>query len=114
MLVSRINAALGARLGSQTSYQFRLAYCDFGTPRGGRRTVPILSPSPRCLGLPSRTTHTGMTRAPALRRPQMKPQKPENLADYLACRLAVVNEIERVRRVRMIHESDRQIARQRV
>lgn len=47
---------LGARLGNQTSYQFRRVNSDFGTPRGGRRTVPMRRPSPSARGLPSRTT----------------------------------------------------------
>src|SRR5664279_2160369 len=47
---------LGARLGNHTSYQFLEANSDFGTPRGGRRTVPIRNPSPTPLTLPSLTT----------------------------------------------------------
>jgi hypothetical protein len=47
---------LGARFGNQTSYQSRVENCAFGTPRGGRRTVPILVPGRR--GLPRRTTRT--------------------------------------------------------
>ena len=38
-------AALGARFGYQTSYQFWEENRDFGTPRGGRRTVPTRMPS---------------------------------------------------------------------
>ena len=43
---------------------------------------------------------------------KVKLQEPENLHDYLATGLAVMNQIERVRRVGMIHERHRQIARQ--
>jgi len=43
---SFIVLTLGARLGNQTSYQFRAENSFFGTPRGGRRTVPIRVPSP--------------------------------------------------------------------
>src|SRR5262245_51229673 len=54
---------LGARVGNHTSYQFREANSDFGTPRGGRRTVPIRGPSPALLALPSLTTRTAMDRS---------------------------------------------------
>ncbi len=47
---------LGARFGNHTSYQFCGAKADFGTPRGGRRTVPMRVPSPSTRGLPSLTT----------------------------------------------------------
>jgi hypothetical protein len=43
---SFIVSADGARLGYQTSYQFCEANSVFGTPRGGRRTVPMRRPSP--------------------------------------------------------------------
>ena len=43
---------LGARLGNHTSYQFCFENCAFGTPRGGRRTVPIRSPSRGARGVP--------------------------------------------------------------
>src|SRR4249920_3320148 len=56
MRVSRISAALGASVGSHTSYQFPPAYCDRRTPRGVRRSqyaggnwydvwLPTLAPS---------------------------------------------------------------------
>src|SRR5438552_975276 len=51
-------STLGARFGNQTSYQFRVAYSVLGTPRGGRRTVPMRVPSPSALALPSLTTRT--------------------------------------------------------
>ncbi len=38
-------STLGAKVGNHTSYQFCAAYSALGTPRGGRRTVPILKPS---------------------------------------------------------------------
>ena len=50
-----INAALGASVGSQTSYQSSLANFVFGTPRGGRRTVPRRRPSPLRRVVPNRT-----------------------------------------------------------
>ena len=53
-------AALGASCGNQTSYQSSAAKRDFGTPRGGRRTVPIRRPSPGRRGAPSRTMRTDM------------------------------------------------------
>jgi hypothetical protein len=53
-------STLGARLGSQTSYQFCVANSDFGTPRGGRRTVPMRWPSPGLRALPSCTTRMTM------------------------------------------------------
>jgi len=34
-------SVLGARFGYQTSYQSCAENSDFGTPRGGRRTVPM-------------------------------------------------------------------------
>src|SRR5512134_205345 len=49
---------LGARLGNQTSYQFCDENSVFGTPRGGRCTVPMRMPSPSLLLLPSLTTLT--------------------------------------------------------
>ena len=55
IVVRCISAALGANVGNQTSYQSSLANLAFGTPRGGRRTVPMRSPSPRRRVLPSRT-----------------------------------------------------------
>src|SRR5574337_2064627 len=51
---------LGARLGNQTSYQFRDENSALGTPRGGRRTVPMRVPSPSTRGLPSLITRTTM------------------------------------------------------
>src|SRR5881227_1290990 len=51
---------LGARLGNQMSYQFCDANLAFGTPRGGRRTVPMRRPSFLALGLPSRTMRIGI------------------------------------------------------
>jgi hypothetical protein len=51
---------LGARLGNQTSYQFCEANLDLGTPRGGRRTVPMRKPSFFALELPSLTMRMGM------------------------------------------------------
>src|SRR5580765_3395935 len=53
-------STLGARFGNHTSYQFRVANSVFGTPRGGRRTVPMRMPSPGVLWLPNRTTRTAM------------------------------------------------------
>ena len=53
-------STLGARLGNQTSYQFCPANASLGTPRGGRRTVPIRMPSPSTRALPSLTTRTTM------------------------------------------------------
>ena len=47
---------LGARFGNHTSYQFCDANMVLGTPRGGRRTVPMRVPSPSTRGLPSLTT----------------------------------------------------------
>lgn len=47
------NSELGARFGSQTSYQSSAAYRLLGTPRGGRRTVPRRTPSSLRRGLPS-------------------------------------------------------------
>src|SRR5262245_18837323 len=49
------SAWLGARFGNHTSNQLSAEYRVLGTPRGGRRTVPILMPSSGCLGVPSRT-----------------------------------------------------------
>ena len=43
-----IVARLGARFGNQTSYQFCDANRAFGTPRGGRRTVPRSLPALIC------------------------------------------------------------------
>src|SRR3989338_2446533 len=54
---------LGARLGNHTSYQFCDANSDFGTPRGGRRTVPMRVPSFATLWLPSLTTRTTIFRS---------------------------------------------------
>jgi hypothetical protein len=48
-------ARLGASVGNHTSYQSSFENRDFGTPRGGRRPVSILVPSPGARGLPSRT-----------------------------------------------------------
>jgi hypothetical protein len=50
--VAAVNACVtasteGASSGSQMSYQFCRACSAFGTPRGGRRTVPMRRPSPR-------------------------------------------------------------------
>ena len=42
---SFIVSRLGARFGNQTSYQFFDENSVLGTPRGGRRTVPIRKPS---------------------------------------------------------------------
>ena len=42
---SFIVSTLGASTGNQTSYQLPDENCAFGTPRGGRRTVPMRSPS---------------------------------------------------------------------
>ncbi len=50
------------------------ACCAFGTPRGGRRTVPRRNPSWGCRGEPRRTIRTGMLR------PVTAPERP------LACR----------------------------
>ena len=50
-----IVSTLGARLGNHTSYQLPDANCALGTPRGGRRTVPMRSPSSFALGVPSLT-----------------------------------------------------------
>ena len=52
---SFIVGRLGARLGNQTSYQFCEANLDLGTPRGGRRTVPMRKPSLAFRGEPSLT-----------------------------------------------------------
>eukprot|EP01137_Pigoraptor_chileana_P034650 Opistho-2@27513 len=60
-------SALGARLGYQTSYQFCAANCALGTPRGGRRTVPMRSPSSAPRALPSRTTRITMASASCVR-----------------------------------------------
>jgi hypothetical protein len=49
-------ASLGESSGSHTSYQLSEANFAFGTPLGGRRTVPMRKPSPRSLGMPRRTT----------------------------------------------------------
>src|SRR5215468_3046118 len=51
---------LGARLGNQTSYQFCEANLALGTPRGGRRTVPMRKPSFLALGVPSLTMRMGI------------------------------------------------------
>lgn len=53
-------ATLGASVGNQTSYQFWDENWAFGTPRGGRRTVPIRVPSFGSRGVPRRTTRTLM------------------------------------------------------
>jgi hypothetical protein len=55
---SFIASTLGARFGNHTSYQFCFENCAFGTPRGGRRTVPIRVPSLGSRGVPRRTTRT--------------------------------------------------------
>src|SRR5438552_6431168 len=49
-------STLGARFGNQTSYQFCDANAFLGTPRGGRRTVPMRGPSRSALALPNLTT----------------------------------------------------------
>jgi hypothetical protein len=54
-------STLGARFGNHTSYQSCEANADFGTPRGGRRTVPMRRPSFFALGVPNLTTRTAMT-----------------------------------------------------
>jgi hypothetical protein len=46
---------LGASTGSQTSKKFLEERWLVGTPRGGRRTVPIRNPSPGNRSLPRRT-----------------------------------------------------------
>src|SRR5262245_45567819 len=53
-------AALGERFGSQTSYQLSFENRVFGTPRGGRRTVPSLTPSSGVRGVPSLTIRIAM------------------------------------------------------
>src|SRR5215475_4910921 len=53
-------AALGERLGSQTSYQLSFENRVFGTPRGGRRTVPSRTPSSGVRGVPSLTIRIAM------------------------------------------------------
>src|SRR5262245_50140298 len=53
-------ATLGARVGNHTSNQFCFENCALGTPRGGRRTVPILVPSRGRRAVPRRTTLTLM------------------------------------------------------
>ena len=45
-------ATLGASTGNQTSYQSSRAKSFFGTPRGGRRTVPSRVPSSASARLP--------------------------------------------------------------
>ena len=55
-----IVSTLGARFGSQTSYQFCELNAVLGTPRGGRRTVPIRRPSPATRSLPSLNTRNVM------------------------------------------------------
>jgi len=50
----------GARFGNQTSYQLPDENSDFGTPRGGRLTVPIRNPSFGTLLVPSRTIRIAM------------------------------------------------------
>jgi hypothetical protein len=65
---SFIVSTLGARFGNQTSYQFFDANSVFGTPLGGRRTVPIRIPSPSIRSLPSLKTRTTML-ASCLERP---------------------------------------------
>ena len=55
-----IVSGVGARFGNQTSYQLSAAKRSFGTPRGGRRTVPMRSPSPATRGVPSLTMRTAM------------------------------------------------------
>src|SRR5258706_9324380 len=57
---SFIVARLGARFGYHASYQSRAANCDFGTPRGGRRTVPMRRPSDLARGVPRLTTRATM------------------------------------------------------
>src|SRR5437763_1104515 len=51
-------ATLGARVGNHTSYQFCELNFSLGTPRGGRRTVPMRVPSASCRGDPNRTIRT--------------------------------------------------------
>jgi hypothetical protein len=53
-------STLGDRFGYQTSYQSCDANSAFGTPLGGRRTVPIRVPSPSALGLPNLMTRMAM------------------------------------------------------
>src|SRR5438552_3156314 len=53
-------STLGARFGNQTSYQFCDANAFLGTPRGGRRTVPMRGPSRSVLALPNLTTRTAI------------------------------------------------------
>src|SRR5258708_1266463 len=48
-------------VGNHTSYQFCGANLFLGTPRGGRRTVPMRMPSPSILLLPSLTTRIAIT-----------------------------------------------------
>jgi hypothetical protein len=55
-----MSSAVGARFGSQTSYQFCDAYSLLRTPRGGRLTVPMRSPSPLNLSVPRRTIRIAM------------------------------------------------------
>ena len=57
---SFIVSTLGASSGNHTSYQSSAAKRDFGTPRGGRRTVPMRVPSPALRGEPRRTMRMGM------------------------------------------------------
>ena len=54
-LASLTVSAAGARFGSHTSYQLPDANAAFGTPRGGRRTVPMRKPSCGNRAVPSRT-----------------------------------------------------------
>src|SRR5690606_23391800 len=58
------SSALGERLGNQTSYQSCVANSDFGTPRGGRRTVPMRRPSFFVRGVPRRTMRMVMSKLP--------------------------------------------------
>src|SRR6185295_13837531 len=55
---SVIVATEGARVGNHTSYQLSDANLTFGTPRGGRRTVPMRSPSSGWREVPRRTMRT--------------------------------------------------------
>ena len=62
MRVSRISAALGASVSSQHMRPSSRGRIATGDGRGGLRTVPILTPSPRARRLPNRTIDTAMAR----------------------------------------------------
>src|SRR5262245_20458796 len=55
---------LGARVGNHTSYQSSFENRALGTPRGGRRTVPMRAPSPFRRRVPRRTMRMLMARYP--------------------------------------------------